>query len=532
MATVQVWHSDGKTKYLNLYCSYGSGKFTLTGVNGYYDWGKSHNATKDFAHTLNVPGGSGTFWSYAGSGGNGTGAGVNSGSGHDWNIGSGITVNGGGSGYVSVVATGTGQAYCGTYTSKSKIDIGSAITAPWVTSQWAQDITSSSAKLYLEYNSGGGSCWGGFDVSTDGGSTWKYYEGTWGCSLTGLKRYTTYWYRGYIANAAGGMNPSWGSFTTLPEKPTVSDVTVSNITSTSAKLTASVTDNGGKAIEQSAIDVYSNSNCSTWIGGVGSHNGTITGLSRYTTYWTKAWARNIKDNDSYLDWSNNVVSFTTLAETPVLSAITVSNIKYNAATCTFSITDNGGRSIADSNIDVFTEQACTNKVSTISSRSGELGSLSPNTTYYARGNASNGSYRGYTAVKSFTTVKPAAPTISSITTPTIQDKSIKVQLNATAGAGASSLQYRFSKDNGSTYTSWQSANNYTFTGLQDDTSYTFKAQVKDNYGTTSTSGSKSATTTWVDSVKVITSSGVKPARVYVVKTSGVTKVHKRNIKTI
>lgn len=438
MATLKLVNGSKKGMWADVTCSYGSGSFSMTKVVGYYTWGKAWDATKNFTHTLNVPNGSTTFQTLKGSGKSGTGIGMDTG-GYVWDISPDtVTCSGSGSGYVSIVCSPSlGSNFAGhTFQSESTIDIGYAVSLPSYNSISASSITSSSATLYADINAGGGTISdGGFDVSTNGGSSWNYYSGAWSVNLTGLSRYTTYWYRGYARNEAGGVNSGWSSFTTL-------------------------------------------------------------------------------------------------AETPTLSAVSISNITYNSVSASFSVTDNGGRGIADYYIDIFAEQSCSTLVKSISANSGTLSGLSPNTTYHARGNASNGSYRGYTAVQSFTTAKPAAPTISSITTPTVQDKSIKVQLNATVGAGASSLQYRFSKDNGSSYTSWQSSDNYTFTGLNDDTSYTFKAQAKDNYETISTSSSMSATTTWVESVKVITSSGVKSARMYIVNSSGKTKVHKRNIKTI
>lgn len=68
-----------------------------------------------------------------------------------------------------------------------------------------------------------------------------------------------------------------------------------------------------------------------------------------------------------------------------------------------SVTNNGGASIRDYYIDLFSNSGCTNKVGTINGTSGTFTGLTPNTTYYARANASNGTYRGYSAVKTIST---------------------------------------------------------------------------------------------------------------------------------
>ena len=75
----------------------------------------------------------------------------------------------------------------------------------------------------------------------------------------------------------------------------------------------------------------------------------------------------------------------------------------NSIAASMSVTNNGGASIVDRYIDLFTNSACTNKVGTISGASGTFTGLTPNTTYYARANASNGTYRGYSSVVTVST---------------------------------------------------------------------------------------------------------------------------------
>lgn len=75
----------------------------------------------------------------------------------------------------------------------------------------------------------------------------------------------------------------------------------------------------------------------------------------------------------------------------------------NTVAASMSVTDNGRANIVDHYIDLFTDSGCTNKVGTITGTSGTFTGLEPNKTYYARSNASNGTYRGYSSVKSVTT---------------------------------------------------------------------------------------------------------------------------------
>lgn len=75
----------------------------------------------------------------------------------------------------------------------------------------------------------------------------------------------------------------------------------------------------------------------------------------------------------------------------------------NTIGASMSVTSNGNASIVDSYIDLFTDSGCTNKVGVITGASGTFTGLNPNTTYYARANASNGTYRGYSSVQKVST---------------------------------------------------------------------------------------------------------------------------------
>lgn len=81
-------------------------------------------------------------------------------------------------------------------------------------------------------------------------------------------------------------------------------------------------------------------------------------------------------------------------------------------TASMSVTNNGNAGIVDNFIDLFTDSSCTNKVGVISGTSGTFTGLTANTTYYARANASNGTYRGYSSVPSTSTYQ--YPYISAI----------------------------------------------------------------------------------------------------------------------
>lgn len=94
--------------------------------------------------------------------------------------------------------------------------------------------------------------------------------------------------------------------------------------------------------------------------------------------------------------------------TPTITCSTTKGLTSISASMT--VTNNGGANIVDRYIDLFSDLACTNKLQTITGASGTFSNLTPNTTYYVRANASNGTLRGYSNVISTTTYNYATIT--------------------------------------------------------------------------------------------------------------------------
>lgn len=103
---------------------------------------------------------------------------------------------------------------------------------------------------------------------------------------------------------------------------------------------------------------------------------------------------------------NNVVTPTltcsigTRTETSIASSLTITN--------------NGNATIVSKGIELFTDNACTHKVGTITGDSGTFTGLTANTTYYARAKAYNGTHTGYSSV--ITTSTYQYPYISAVET--------------------------------------------------------------------------------------------------------------------
>jgi hypothetical protein len=81
----------------------------------------------------------------------------------------------------------------------------------------------------------------------------------------------------------------------------------------------------------------------------------------------------------------------------------------------------------------------------------------------------------YQAVYSFTrSMRPSNPTVSASTT-SIASNLVDVTVS---GASTGATEYRFSKDNGGTYTAWQTSSSYIFEDLTRGTTYTFKVAAR------------------------------------------------------
>lgn len=196
--------------------------------------------------------------------------------------------------------------------------------------------------------------------------------------------------------------------------------------------------------------------------------------------------------------------------TPVISAVTTSNITRTSVNYSWSVTDYGNGSVSDKYIDLFNNSNCadTAKLQVGYDYTGSFSGLAANTTYYLRANSYNGYYRGYSAVKSFTTTGNA-PSISWGGMVAVGRKyaigSWHVTYDNNAYFGAiSANQYGTSTSYGSTATwGWDGSHNAIYYGgdsetngtLQPNTTYYYKFQQTDTFGRASNTLTGSFTTT-------------------------------------
>jgi len=243
-------------------------------------------------------------------------------------------------------------------------------------------------------------------------------------------------------------------------RPTVTTQNATNITSSRARLNGTITDTGGENCTRRGfvLDTSSHgdpgnvapssSGYSDWwyedgSYGTGSYYINVAGLSRKTTYYVRAFAKNSKGYDY-----GNEISFQTLAELPTVTTQAVSNIEETTATGNGKIVDTGGENCSERGICWNT----TGSPTTSDSKSGQSGSfgtgsfsyamsgLSPGTKYYVRAYAKNSAGTSYGDQVEFRT-KPKPPYNLSATAVS----KTQIDLTWNRGSGATHTMIRRSQ---------------------------------------------------------------------------------------
>ena len=212
-----------------------------------------------------------------------------------------------------------------------------------------------------------------------------------------------------------------------------------------------------------------------WPGANGTKTGTITvPATGDITYQIRGGV----GHNNLTDLIGNVETIQRVF-TPTINTPSVSPYR-TTATASFSVANNGGQSIIDNYIRCSATDFGT-VISTITGTSGTFSGLTPNTTYYARADASNGKYRGYSSVKPFTTTGNA-PVANSISVSNISRTSATLSIRASYDTNASNksttYQYGTTKNYGN-------STGASMIGLIPNTTYYVRGQVTDNWNRTS-----------------------------------------------
>ena len=193
-----------------------------------------------------------------------------------------------------------------------------------------------------------------------------------------------------------------------PAAPTVTTTAASGVTSSGASSGGNVTTDGGSSVTARGVCWNTTGNPTTADSktsdgtGTGSFTSTISGLTRSTLYYVRAYATN-STGTGY----GNQLSFTSSAQIPTVSAVGITNIEQTTATSGGTVTDDGGGTITARGLCWSTTTAPTvaDSKTTESGTAGAFSStmtgLTMGTTYYVRAYATNSAGTGYAGELSF-----------------------------------------------------------------------------------------------------------------------------------
>lgn len=272
--------------------------------------------------------------------------------------------------------------------------------ADWTTFTFASPIAVTPGARYAIVFDGNGTSssatvawWRGSTAGYSGGAGfYKYSGGAW-----------VDWGKDFGFYAYGSVSVSLATVTTTAP---------ADIAATSVTMAGEVTNDGGGTVSSrgyvySTTDTTPDKNEETTYtdgSGTGAFSQSITGLTPNTLYYMRAFATN-QAGTSY----GAVVSFTTLATTPLVTSGSVSNLSSTTATISGTVTSDGGSTVTTRGICYNTTGTPTTADDVVASGSGtgafssNISSLTADTTYYWRAYATNAEGTVYGTEYSFTT---------------------------------------------------------------------------------------------------------------------------------
>ena len=221
------------------------------------------------------------------------------------------------------------------------------------------------------------------------------------------------------------------------------------------------------------VTAYEVKRDTTSLGTVGGTSKSVTGLTHNTTYGMKVKAKDAANNWSAWSSTYNV---TTLPDTaaPTVTSVTASNVQVTSFRLNWSATDNIG---------VTQYQVQKNSEGIITLGSGttyrDFSSLAPDTLYAMRVRAKDAAnnWSGWSNLNVTTAADTTAPTITSVTSSSVEVTSFRLNWSATDNVSVE--EYQVKKDSDSPITLGSGTTYRDFSSLDPDTLYVMKVKAKD-----------------------------------------------------
>ena len=287
----------------------------------------------------------------------------------------------------------------------------------------------------------------GGTVTSDGGSPISYVGVCWNTSpnpttsnfasytggtvytspLSGLSGSTTYYYRAFAINGFGTFYGNEMSFITTTGAATLTTATATSVGACTASVAGNVTYDGGESLTMSGICYATTTNPTTSNSNIPynpyypnydtltNFTANLTGLTANTTYYVRAYTTNCAGT-TY----GNQITFTTTNGAATLTTASATLVTACTASVAGAVSFDGGSPLTMSGICYATTinptTSSTNipynpgypNYDTLTSFTGNLTGLTPNTTYYVRAYTTNCAGTTYGNQISFTTATGTA----------------------------------------------------------------------------------------------------------------------------
>ena len=307
------------------------------------------------------------------------------------------------------------------YAASSPVNI---YAVPEVKTSEVKKITDCTAHIYAEVVDDCGKnirergfVWAEGDTNPTLTSSRKSVSGQTGefdAQIDGLKPNTLYSVRAFAENSEGLAYGETIHFTTAVALPVVITESVYDVTSSSARVRAKVSDDGGETVSGFGVLMAGSSDIDPdkaqkfpASGSSSSFSVDITGLARKTKYYVQAYVTN-SAGTAYGD----VLELETLAELPLVSTASVTDITDIGAKSGGEITDDGGDKITARGVvwgrtsePVIENDARSEDGTGTGEFTSDITGLTYETKYYVRAYAVNSAGTAYGEALQFTTEK-------------------------------------------------------------------------------------------------------------------------------
>ena len=270
-------------------------------------------------------------------------------------------------------------------------------TAPEISSVSGSSVTSTGATITWTTNESSDSTVGfSLDTSFDQEQGSITMTTSHSIDLINLAPETTYYYQVKSRDAAGNLgtdnNSEVGySFTTLAGgdalAPVISDVTISDLTANTAKITWTTNENSNSLVDYSGTSGVFTSTAGQYQDNTISHTVILRGLDPSTAYYLQARSTDASSNEGKDSNGGTGYTFTTTAggdETPPeITNIAAGTPTYNSVTITWT-TNELSSSLVDFGTSTSYGTTQGNSADSVTSHSVTLTGLTPSTAYYYR----------------------------------------------------------------------------------------------------------------------------------------------------